>query len=298
MFESSRRWLIGSVIATTLMIAPVTAWAQGSTDIFLVRLHESAGRVVVDTVIRMTNRDGYDNQPSFVPSGDAVLFTSIDSTGQADIHRFDLRQRRVSRLTTTRPESEYSAAVMPDGERVAVIRVEADSTQRLWSFRMDGSDPRLVLERVAPAGYFAFIDARRIAVFVLGSPATLQVTDAPDGSGRVIASAIGRTVARVPGREAVSFVDRESGAPGWITIWDAMTGMMTRVIEPFRENEYHAWMPSGTIVTGRGSTLYRHDPATGGGWVEFADLSRWGVAGISRLAVSPDGRTIAVVGTH
>ena len=31
------------------------------------------------------------------------------------------------------------------GTRFSVIRVERDSTQRLWSFALDGSDPQLML---------------------------------------------------------------------------------------------------------------------------------------------------------
>jgi dipeptidyl aminopeptidase/acylaminoacyl peptidase len=290
-------------IVPVLCLLQMASWprpvaAQAASDLFLVPLHRAGGRMVADSVRRLTDRDGYDNQPSFTPDGRAILYTSIDSAGQADIHRFDLASGRDSRLTRTAPESEYSAAVMPDGDRFAVIRVERDSTQRLWSFRLDGTDPQVVLENVKPAGYFAFLDADRIVLFVLGNPATLQIAGRRDGSARVLASNIGRAVQKVPGRNAVSFLHRDEGPPGWITIWDATSGETTRLVEAFPENEYHAWTPVGDLITARGSTLYRYRPGTDSDWVELAELTASGIRGISRLAVSPDGSQLVLVANH
>lgn len=284
-------------LAVLAAVGPSEAYAQGATDLFLVRLHETGGRLTADSVVRLTERDGYDNQPQFLPDGTALLYTSIDATGQADIHRLDLRTRTSTNLTNTAPESEYSATLMPGGARMSVIRVEADSTQRLWSFRLDGSDPRLVLERVAPVGYQAWIDADRIAVFVLGDPATLQLADVRVGEARVLASNIGRSLNAVPGRRAVTFVHREDGPPGRITEYDAGTGTMRTLVRALPGNEYHAWTPTGTLVSAAGSVLYQWRPGDAD-WTPVADLSASGVSGISRLTVSPDGRLLAFVAAH
>jgi hypothetical protein len=47
-------------------------------------------------------------------------------------------------------------------------------------------------------------------------------------------------------------------------------------------------MPSGTLVTARGSMLYTLRPGTDAAWVDAGDLARFGIDGVSRLAVSPD----------
>ncbi|MGH7504125.1 MAG: hypothetical protein ACRELX_00670, partial [Longimicrobiales bacterium] len=275
--------------ALVLSIAAVLpAAAQSDTDLFLLRLEERGGRITVDSVVRLTDRAGYDNQPHILPGGGAVLYTSIDEAGQADIQRYDVRARRSERVTNTAPESEYSATLMPARDRFSVIRVEADSTQRLWSFRLDGTDPRVVLADIAPVGYHAWIDDDRVAVFVLGDPSTLRIADVRTGEARVIAENVGRSLHRVPGRTAISFVHREGGGDGWIKVYDPATGETTSLIEPFPENEYHAWTPRGTLLTGRGSTLYAWHPGDEGGWTEVADLSAHGVSDISRIAVSPE----------
>ena len=90
---------------------------------------------------------------------------------------------RSTRVTNT-PESEYSPTVTPDGAHISVIRVEADGTQRLWRFTLDGRSPELVLTDVKPVGYHAWVDDHTLALFVLGSPATLQLADTRDRTRR------------------------------------------------------------------------------------------------------------------
>ncbi|MDX1675452.1 MAG: hypothetical protein R3314_11715, partial [Longimicrobiales bacterium] len=171
--SGSRRRLARGVALTALTAAllPASGTAQTPTDIYLLPLdRQEDGRLVAAGEPRpVTDRDGYDNQPHFTPDG-RLLYTSIRD-GQADTYLYDPATGETTRVTTT-PESEYSPTPIPGSDRFSVVRVEADSTQRLWSFAPDGSRPRLVLEDVAPVGYHAWSDDR-VALFVLGDPPTL-----------------------------------------------------------------------------------------------------------------------------
>ena len=269
---------------------PLRAQAPG-TDIWVASLN--ADGLPVGEWRNVTARPGYDNQPGFTPDGGAVLYTS-ERDAQTDIYRHDLATGATARVTAT-PESEYSATVMPGGDRFSVIRVEADSTQRLWSFARDGSDPRLVLTGIRPVGYHAWIDERTLGLFVLGSPATLQIADTRDGTARVAASDIGRSLHRVPGRAAVSFLHRVDGV-SLLRIHEPATGGFEDLVQPLPDAVDYAWTPGGVLLMGSGSRLFALDPAIDTGWREVADLSAAGVAGITRLAVSLDGTRIAVVG--
>src|SRR5207302_845078 len=97
---------------------PQTAAAAAaipSTDIYLYR--RSRGLLPFRSrLVNITNRPGYDNQPAF--DGSAILYTSIRD-GQADIWRFE--DGRHTQVTST-PESEYSAALSPDGSSISVVR--------------------------------------------------------------------------------------------------------------------------------------------------------------------------------
>ena len=280
-----------AAIALVVCASPVTAQSP-DTDIYVADISVSSSTAGFTGWRNISARPGYDNQPSFTPDSRAVLFT-VQSDGQTDIYRWDVGAATPVRVTST-PESEYSATVMPGGERFSVIRVEADSTQRLWSFRMDGTGPELVLEDVAPVGYHAWLDDSTLGLFVLGQPPTLRIADARTGEARVAAHGIGRSLHRVPGRPAVSFLHRDGGLDRIRTLHPARS-TAADLVAPVEGSQDYAWTPGGVLVMGSGSKLFAYDPLTDGDWREIADLEREGIRGITRLAISPDGRLIAVV---
>jgi len=290
--------LLLAALALTVVSLKSAAHAQvpPGTDIWVFPLREGGRILDVASGARVTNRPGYDNQPCFLPGGSTLLFTSIDESGQADILRLSLETGVVEPLTDSAPESEYSATLMPSGDRISVIRVEADSTQRLWSFDLAGGTPTLLLPGVAPVGYHAWLQGGEVALFVLGSPSTLQIASLETGQARIVARDIGRSLHQAPDGREVSFVQWDEEGGGVITLLDPASGE-TRAMAPLLEgNEYYAWTPWGDLLMGRGSSVYRWVSAQAGRWEEMADLTAGGVTGISRIAVSPDGDRIAVVG--
>lgn len=125
-----------------------------------------------------------------------------------DIYRTDLSTGLSVPVRRTMPESEYSAMPTGDGKAITVIRVEADSTQRLWQLPLDGGEARVLFPEIKPVGYFAQPNDSTWALFVLGTPATLQLAHHGRGTGEVLARDIGRSLHRIPGTNAVSFVQR------------------------------------------------------------------------------------------
>jgi hypothetical protein len=284
------------VLAGAVVPDPGSAQASPDTDIWVFPISREGAAVEVSAGYRATRRPGYDNQPSFLPGGRTLLFTSIDSTGQADIQRLDLQERGVEPFTRTSPESEYSPTPMPGGDRISVIRVEADSTQRLWSFDLAGGSPALVLPDVEPVGYHAWIGPDRLALFVLGSPATLQIATVGGGQGTVVARNIGRSLHLIPGSRTVSFVQLEEGGAGRIQVLDPASGKIEDLAPVLEGNEFHAWTPSGALLSAQGSRIFRWAEGDSPRWEPVADLAPAGVRGITRMAVSPEGDRIAVVG--
>jgi len=287
--------------------AAQTAQAPPATDIWLARL-DAAG-TLMQPPINITNRPGYDNQPSFTPDGKTILFTRSDGK-QTDIYAYDFTSRSSGvRPITNTPESEYSPTVTPDGTGMSVIRVEADGTQRLWRFALgdatragsagaagnaDSTAPQVVLPNVRPVGYHAWGPDGLLALFVLGNPNTLQVADSRTGRSRVAAQRIGRSLHPIPGRDTVSVLHLEGGAR-WIKELDLRTRALTPIatLPEGGEGDY-AWSPDGAILMSDGARLMRWR-AGATEWAAVADLAALGLAGVTRLAVSPDGRWIAMV---
>jgi WD40 repeat protein len=267
--------------------------APPSTDIYLYRL----GRSLIpfrNRLSNITNRPGYDNQPSW-DGNRRLLYTSIQG-GQADIYQLDFETSAIGRVTAT-PESEYSAAITPDGKAISVVRVELDSTQRLWRFPKDGSAPSVVLQNIKPVGYYAWLDTATLALFVLGTPNTLQIADARTGTASVVTTNIGRSLQRVPGGRRASYVHRVG------TRW------VLETVDPAPRNgafdidtiavlpdsaDYVVWRSPTELYTAAASRIFRmRRPSKS--WEQIADLSEHGIHRISRLALKPDGTRLAIV---
>lgn len=276
------------------------------TEIYLASFAEDAKGIQIGAPADITNNPGYDNQPSFTPDSRAILFTSMRDGKQTDIYRYTVATKSTSQVTHT-PESEYSPTVTPAG-KLSVVRVELDghNTQRLWQFDLDGTHPTVLLENVKPVGYHAWADDQTVALFVLGAgrePATLQLADTHTGHSRVVATDIGRSLQRVPGTGPtphISFVQRKrvSDFTYWIVdLLDPRSGDVQPLAPPLRAQGADmdtAWTPDGTLLTSRGTDLYRWqhgEPA----WTAVASFERLGLHGVSRLAISPDGHWIALV---
>ncbi|MEP7000575.1 MAG: hypothetical protein ABI969_08840 [bacterium] len=285
------------VSAMLLSVLPMSGAAQApSTDIFLAPIKRIRDSIVVGRATNITHRPGYDNQPSFLPNSTGILYTVVGADTQADIWRYDIAARRNSRLTTT-TESEYSATVMPGGLRMSVIRVEADSTQRLWSFALDGTNPQVLLTAQKPVGYHAWLSASKLVTFVLGTPATLHVIDSDGSHDEIRARDIGRSLHRIPGRDAFSYTQRDSAKALWIMTQTLTGESETLLVRAVADNEYHAWTPDAILLSVTGNVLVRWNRALDAtrAWVPVADLSKSGVKNVSRLAVSPDGKWLAFV---
>ncbi|MCC7126469.1 MAG: PD40 domain-containing protein, partial [Acidobacteria bacterium] len=238
---------------------------QSPTDIHLFAIANGLASLAAASPQPLATEPGYDNQPFFDPDGQRVLYTGNRDGKQTDIFEFDRRTRATRPLTRT-PEGEYSPTiphVRPARQNLAregftAIRVEADGTQRLWQFDRQGGAPQVVFTDIKPVGYHTWIDGDRLALYVLGTPATLQLASVARGSGEVVARDIGRTLRLVPGTSLVSFVQREPDDAWAIKTFDPETRRietLTRTVAGSLDRDY-AWMPDGkTLLMSAGTTI-------------------------------------------
>jgi len=279
---------IASLAAALLGVAAsALAQAPPGTDVFLVEVRREAGRLTLGEPVNLTARPGYDNQPAFAEDREHLYYTAIGADGQADICRIRLADRS-RRCWETTPESEYSAADAPMGG-VSVVRVERDSTQRLWRLR-DGGDPELLLPGLAPVGYYAWLDASRVVAFVLGTPPTLVLADLRTRDHRVLASDVGRSIQRAPAG-GISYLQRD-GAAWLVRRFDPGSGATLAVARGLDGSDFHAWLPDGTLLMAVRNKLFAWDK---GQWQEVAAFAGRAHQQITRLATSPDGRWLAFV---
>ena len=260
-----------------------------ATEIFLAPLADGRD-LALGKAINISNSPGYDNQPSFLPDGSAVLFASQRGEGnQTDIYRYDLATRALTQLTKT-PESEYSPLVTPDGKTFSVIRQGTDGSQFLWRYDPTGGNGRQALANVNPVGYHVWVDDTHLLLFVLGGqdkPNTLQYADTATGTAEVIDTSIGRSLLRRPGTNTFSYVSKPAAKGRWVVkSFDPKTRALATIVETVDQNtsEDCAWLPDGRLLMAAGSKIMAWRSDTG--WRDFADFSAEGSGRITRMAVS------------
>jgi len=287
---------LATAVLSVVVSGIAGAQQRPSSEIFLAPFAVKDGVPVIGKPVNVTVHPGYNNQPSFTPDSRAMLFTSDrdggQPGGQTDIYRLDVASRAIARVTST-PESEYSATVMPGGKRISVIRVEADQTQRLWSFALDGSDPKLVIEALKPVGYHAWIDADNVATFVLGSPNALVHTDVRAQQSDTLARDIGRSLLPLPEKGGFSFTQRvDSSSTVKTMAWP--TKATHDVVAMPKGAQDLVWAAKGMLLSATGTKLLFWKSGAKE-WTTVGDYASAGMTDMSRLAISPDGKWIAIV---
>ncbi len=277
-----------------------TPAAPPDTEIFVSTFSATERTATLGAPVNISDHPGYDNQPAFTPDGAAILFTSVrGGDTQSDIYRYDLASKRLSQVTKT-PEREYSPTVMPGAAGISVVRVEADQTQRLWRFTLDGQSPTLLLAEVKPVGYHVWADPHTLALFVLGEPATLQVANVESRTATIVERGIGRSLQMIPGSGRISFVVSSTPASGLpalsIRELDPQTRQVTPLIHAVKgaTEADLAWTPDGMLLMSHADVLYgwRRGKVD---WFRLVDLSTLGLRDVTRMAVSPKGDRLALV---
>jgi len=282
-------------IALVVTVAPGrTGTAQApATEIYLASLAVGPEGLTAGAPVNVTNNPGYDNQPAFLPDSSGFLFSSNRDGQQTDIYRVDVASRAVTQVTRT-PENEYSPTIMPGGRTFSTVR---GAEQRLWAFNLDGTDAGLAYAHDGLIGYHAWLSPTTLALFILGgngAPVTLQLADVASRQATTIERRIGRSLLVRPRTDALTFVHQPEGGPRVVRELHPATRALTTLVEMLADSQDLAWTPGGTLLAGQRAKLFAWQPGATG-WTEAADLSSASVGVISRLAVSPDGRWLAIV---
>jgi hypothetical protein len=100
----------------------------------------------------------------------------------------------------------------------------------------------------------------------------------------------------IPGTDNFSFMHQQANGEVWIKELNPES-LAIRPLTPVVGNSRHyGWSPNGWIAMVDGTKLHRWSPESKDGWELVADLKDHGMTNVTRVAVSPDGKKLAVVG--
>lgn len=281
------------VFLCTMYTTVIGQSAPPNTDIHVFSMKEKKGNITLTKGRNVTNRAGYDNQPSFF-NNDFILYTSSQEDGQTDIMIYDLYEEKATNLSSS-ADSEYSPTPIPGFNSYAVVRVEKDNSQRLWMYHMDGKkDPQLIFDKIEPVGYFA-ISEKDILMFVLGQPVTMVLANMEVVDDDIITSNIGRTIRVIPGTTDFTFERSEEDGTQFVYRLNKSTKEFKKVVEKPEGSSDWTITKEGTYITSVGSKLLAFNPKHHSKWQVITDLGAKGSKGITRMAVSQENDKLAIV---
>ena len=276
-----------------LLSTKLSAQIPTGTEIWLLDMENQKNEFTFKNGINITNREGYDNQPAFSPDASYILYTAIYGDKQADFYKYTIATKKTEKYTQT-PESEYSPTFTSDGKFVSSVRVESDSAQRLWKFDVKTKKPSLVNKHIDSIGYHCWINDTKIAVFLLTKPFTLQLMDVESDKTTLLAKDIGRAIIKGADGHSVIFTQLIDSVR-WICSVDIETKEIQKIVKTIDKSEDIAMPNDHTFFMAKGGWLFMYDMLKDKQWKPIADLYIYGIKNITRLALSKDGKHIALV---
>jgi len=277
--------------AVLLLLNYCPVYAQPSTEVYLFDLSKTKVGYALSNPVNVSDNPGYDNQPSFSGDGKTLLYSSWQSDEQTDIMLYDIAERRKSRFTKT-DGSEYSPTESFNGKRISTIILERDGRQLLWSYDLETGGRRVLVNDLV-IGYHCWYDENTVFSFVLGDPPTLQKNNLETGVNTVLDEKIGRSLHRIPGKKAISYISKATDE--WkVMAYQPKSGKQKVIAETLPNAEDMTWTPDGHMIMGKDSQLYFRS-LRGKSWSSFSDLAQFGLTGITRVVVSPNGQMLALV---
>ena len=261
-----------------------------NTDIWLFKLKRNKNELLLVNPINITNRPGYDNQPSFSNDSKKIFFVSVKNDNQSDIYCYHISKKTTLQLTNT-TESEYSPYLNQNSNYLNSVVVEKDSSQRIHFINsLNGlSEKKIDIDSV---GYYTFLNSDTVLHYKLTSPHSLRCY--------VISSNKDFWLANNPIR-AFKTINRYSfiyGIKDSLKVTYYNYDFRLQKAEKYAQynslNEDFIWHQQFGLIKSEGNKLWRFDEKNQN-WILFYDLSSFGIKKISRFTFDPKNKFLVVV---
>ena len=275
--------------------------AQGETNLYLFNLVKSPDNVYHvygPKFLSGFNKGGYTNQPFFTPSGEILVSVRKANESQNDIWLLSPATKKYRPLTNT-AANEYSPQLKSMGDYYSVVRqVEGEPiNHQVFQFPVKGGAYESLTPEIKDIGYYAWLNSADLAIYrIEGESNKLMTYSSKTLKSKQITSAIGRTLVS-DGLGSLYYVHKFNETSWYIKKYNEKATVIDLIAETPSKSEDFAIAPDGTFFMGKDQKLMYLSPSDRTTWKECGDLSMYGIRHISRMAISKDGKQIALVAT-
>ncbi len=261
------------------------------TDIWLFKLEKyKIKQSVLTKPLNITNRAGYDNQPSFSPDNKKIYYVSVREDKQADIYYYDLKTGKNIRLTKTM-ESEYSPNYTADGKFITSVVVETDSAQRIHFITpLTGVHEKKF--EADSVGYYTFLNKDTVVFYKLTEPHSLRYFTTTSYDEHWLGNLPTRTF-RALNRHTLLYGLKDSSKVIFYK-YNFLIQKAEKYCEYNSLNEDVIWHATLGLIKSETTKLLRYNE-TKKEWELLYDLSAFGIKKITRFAFDTNNKYLVVV---
>ena len=268
--------------------------AQYNTEVFVMDLEFSKNGFNIESFKNVSKNPKYDSQPFFIDNEQIVYARTYDNL--TDIAKYHLKNKSLINISETKIGGEYSPQKIPNSDHYAAVRLDTTGLQRLYKYNSNTKQSSLFIENLQVA-YYCFYDEHRILSSVLsGANLDLVYSDVSKKSNDTLLIKVGRSIHKVPNTiNTMSYTSVNDEGNMDIFQLDISTLESFFVCQLPIGIQDHIWLDEATLLIGSLDKIFLLDLFKNGDWKLVADLSKYNIKDITRLALSPDGSKLAMV---
>jgi hypothetical protein len=279
-----------SILISIFFITQISA-QMPDTDVWLFKLiPDKTKRLFPDKGLNITNRTGYDNQPSFSNDGKTIYYVSVREDKQADVYAYEIGSKKINQLTKSK-ESEYSPVQTPDGKLITVVMVEADSSQRVHFINAEKGidEKRFEFDSV---GYYNLLNPDTVIYYKLTEPHSLRYYAASTNENKWLGNLPTRTF-RTINRHTIIYGLKDTAKVVFYT-YDFLLHKAEKYCEYPSLNEDVIWHHELGLIKSEGTKLFRYTEEKKE-WELLYDLGIYGIKKITRFAFDKQNKYLILV---
>jgi hypothetical protein len=270
----------------------LNTFAQQSTEVYLAELKLENDSLRIDGLINISNNEGYDNQPSFFDN-DKILFASTRNQ-QTDIVLYTIKDGTSKWITNTPKGSEYSPLKIPEKDAISAIRLDIDGLQRLYEYDLKTGKSSVLLNDLKVGYHVWFSNDIIVCTVLIEDRMDLVVSNLKDKTNYTVQKNVGRSLHNIPNSNLISYISK-AGESTMVNSLNPLS-LETKAIIPLIEtSEDVCWTPNGNLITAFDKFLISYNPSRDKDWKPIFEFKEKEVLGITRLAISPNGKYITFV---
>lgn len=282
-----------SLIQYLFIFVTFLTYSQPNTEVFVFDLDTTDDAFKVSNFKNISNNEGYDNQPSFM-NNKTILYSGTRN-GQTDIVMYDIKYGAKTWVCSTEG-GEYSPLKIPNQNAVSAIRLDKDGKQLLYRYDLKSGKNSVLIDTLV-IGYHNWFNPNVLICSVLeGEMMSIYKSDVQAKQNIKLDQNVGRSLHNIPKSKLVSYISKENDSIWEIKSINPISGATKLIIQTLPKTEDMCWTPDGTIFMAKDGVLYYFRPNKDKNWMKAATLLDYGINNITRLAMSPDGTQLALVG--